>query len=84
MLMILTEIRIGKASPRFGLHSPWKLSKGGYKLEISCANFTKSSKEAVANPRWVQSTIAAIFVYAKKNFFLVDSIMCMGLLNNRN
>ena len=45
-----------------GLTTPWKLLPkprvAVWLVESSCATVTKSLKEAIAGPMWVQSTIA--------------------------
>ena len=50
-----------------GLPSPWKLlpspmvAVAVWLEESSCATVTKSLKEAIAGPTWVQSTIATYY-----------------------
>ena len=40
---------------------------------VLLCNITKSSKEAVADPTWVQSAIAT-----RSNYFVVDNMVYMG------
>ena len=47
--------------------------------EFSCATLTKSLKEAVADPTWIQSTIIVC-----ANFYVLDNVVYMGTVNNSN
>ena len=48
-----------------------------YQFCVLLCNAIKSSKEALADTTWVQSTIAT-----RSNYFEVDNMMYMGTINN--